>query len=695
MGFYIFIISCLLISISALGLGIFVLAKNKKRELNRAFFLLNLCIALWSFGLFMKTISEVEAEALLWTKIFYIGAILIPVCYLYFVIVFVNANGLAKKILNISYLLCVIFLGLNFTKLFVKGVVYKPFFIYWTDPGPLFSVFVLYFFIYIGYAHYLLFRSYRTSSGFKRNQIKYCLIASLIAFVGSTTDYLSIFNISVYPFGHPFILVYPPIQAYAITKYQLMDINIVIRKGTVYTYLSLLILIPCMAAIIIAQRFLCGRIYIAYSFVTFFILLFAGLLFLRIKPGIEEKVEMVLFKKEYEYKKALHELSKSIISYLNEKELLTKTCNIIIDTLGNEKISFFLLDYEKRAYSLRVSHNVKISKAQEIPHYHPFFHFLRNERKPIVKEVLEESSHTSQIKYIVEILDTMESEVCIPLIARDELIGIINLGKKRKGEMYSHEDLELFTNFAAQAAVAIENARLYHEMQKTHEMLRRSDRLNALGSLTAGLAHEIRNPLVTIKTFLDLVPEKYMNEKFRSDFLPLAASEVERINTLVAELLKFSQPSMSKIKKKNIKGVLEDVIYLVTAEAQKRNITIHTEFQNALKTKFDEDQIKQVFLNLLLNAIEAISSNGKISVRTRDIQKNGVKYVQVEISDTGKGIPKKILDRIFDPFFTTKDMGTGLGLSMSYQIVQEHNGTIDVESKSRSGATFFVNLPSG
>jgi len=107
----------------------------------------------------------------------------------------------------------------------------------------------------------------------------------------------------------------------------------------------------------------------------------------------------------------------------------------------------------------------------------------------------------------------------------------------------------------------------------------------------------------------------------------------------------------------------------------------------------DEEQIKQVFLNILLNAIEAIPNEGTIWVGSRSMQKNGLEYVQVEIEDTGKGIPKRILDHIFDPFFTTKEKGSGLGLSISHQIVQEHNGFIEVKSILGKGTTFFVNLP--
>jgi signal transduction histidine kinase len=138
---------------------------------------------------------------------------------------------------------------------------------------------------------------------------------------------------------------------------------------------------------------------------------------------------------------------------------------------------------------------------------------------------------------------------------------------------------------------------------------------------------------------------------------------------------------------------LGDVIHLVTVEANKRDIAIDTDLEETPQATLDEDQMKQVFLNIFLNAIDATFEHGRISVTSRDIKKNGVEYVQVEIADNGKGIPKKILDNIFDPFFTTKAKGVGLGLSISHQIVQEHNGTIEVESRAKKGTTFVVNIP--
>jgi len=692
LGLYVFAISSLLTAILSVILGIFVWIKNVKGNLNRAWLLLSLSIGIWSFGLFEEVISLSKAEAFLWTRIFYVGAIFIPIFFLYFVSIFLGANGLTRKILYIASFLSFVFLGLNFTELFIEDLAPRYSFPYWNVPGPVFPAFILYFFMCISYAHYLLFKYYRKTSGLKRNQIKYFLAASVIAFTGASTDFPLIFNIPVYPFGHSFILAYPPIIAYAITKYQLMDINIVIKKGTVYTYLSFLILVPCMVFIIFAQRFFFGKINYVFSSLVFVVLLLSAIVFSKTKFKAERFIERTLFKKKYEHKKTLTKLSKIVISFLDEKELFKKTSNIFIQDLEIESISFFLLDRRKGAYILRAFRELS-PKIKKLPKDDIFFKWLKEDGQIIVKEELERFIDDPKNKLIVERLNSMESEVCIPLITRGELIGLINLGKKRSGDMYSHEDLELLANFANQAAVALENARLYEDMKKTQLLMRRTDRLAALGSLTAGLAHEIRNPLVAVNTFLQLLPERFEDKEFREEFLKLTTSEVERVTNLVNNLLDFARPSEPKLNKTDVNEIIEKVIALIRVTAKKKRVIINTKLEKIPQVMLDEEQIKQVFLNILLNAIEAIPNEGTIWVGSRSMQKNGLEYVQVEIEDTGKGIPKRILDHIFDPFFTTKEKGSGLGLSISHQIVQEHNGFIEVKSILGKGTTFFVNLP--
>jgi signal transduction histidine kinase len=285
--------------------------------------------------------------------------------------------------------------------------------------------------------------------------------------------------------------------------------------------------------------------------------------------------------------------------------------------------------------------------------------------------------------------------VSLPLISKGQLIGMINLGYKFNKDIYSHEDIELLSTLANQTAVAIENARLYEDLKRSKSYIRRADRLASLGTLTAGLAHEIRNPLVAIKTLTQLLPERLEDDEFRGQFLQIAAGEVDRISSLVEELLDFTRPSDPKLDFENINTILDGMILLVSTETKKKQVDILRSYASDLPyVQIDREQIKQVFLNILLNAVQATLKSGKITVKTRSfIKPGGEPYVQIEFTDTGCGIASEHIEEIFNPFFTTKSTGSGLGLSISHQIVQDHRGYIEVESQLGKGSSFFINLP--
>jgi two-component system NtrC family sensor kinase len=291
-------------------------------------------------------------------------------------------------------------------------------------------------------------------------------------------------------------------------------------------------------------------------------------------------------------------------------------------------------------------------------------------------------------------MNQMKSEICIPLVTKQKLIGVINLGMKSGGGMYTHEDLDLLATLANQATTAVENARLYEDISRAKVQMQRADRLASLGTLTAGLAHEIRNPLVAIKTFTQLLPERFDDDEFRDHFLNVTAGEVDRISSLVNELLEFARPSHPNLNKEDLNQIVEKMLLLVASASHKKNLGIVKDFHQSLPpVVLDKEQMKQVFLNILLNAIDATPENGTITVGTKLVKKNGYEdAVQIMVRDTGKGIPKEDLERIFTPFFTTKHQGNGLGLAISHQIVQEHHGSIEVESEESKGTTFCVIL---
>jgi len=483
---------------------------------------------------------------------------------------------------------------------------------------------------------------------------------------------------------------------YAILKYRLMDINIVLKKGTTYILLLLLLFVPSSILIFLSQRLFFNQINYLFSAIILSLLLVVAFLFKEIKPGTEKAVEHLLFKDKYDYRETLGKFSKAMVSILDLQSLSTRIVETIAQTMGVEKASLFLLDEEKGGYALRESRNVRMpSPAPVFQKGEPLPRYLQKIGEIIVREELMKGSNIPELKSVIDQMSLLEAEVSIPLISKGHLIGMINLSHKFNKDIYSHEDIELLVTLANQTATAVENARLYEDLKKSKSYIRRADRLASLGTLTAGLAHEIRNPLVAIKTFTQLLPERLEDEEFRNHFLNIASSEVDRISSLISELLEFARPSDPRLEFEDINSILDGMILLVSTETKKKQISIVKTYESNLPPiKIDREQIKQVFLNILLNSIEATPEKGQITVKTRSFSKpDNEPYIQIEFTDTGRGIPTEYLEDIFTPFFTTKDKGSGLGLSISHQIVQDHRGYIDVESELNKGTSFYINLP--
>ncbi|SKC41775.1 transporter substrate-binding domain-containing protein [Maledivibacter halophilus] len=236
---------------------------------------------------------------------------------------------------------------------------------------------------------------------------------------------------------------------------------------------------------------------------------------------------------------------------------------------------------------------------------------------------------------------------------------------------------------------AILNFRDISQEKKIKAELSRKDKMRALGLMVAGLAHEIRNPLTSIKTFVDLIPQKIDNPTFKNKFMEIVPNEINRLNNLITDLLEYSKPRGYNPEEIYIKEMFNSILILFSKNFKDKCVSTTIKIDDDHKVFADKPQIKQVFINLILNSIDSISNGGIIKIYSKKINDN----THIIIEDNGKGIAKKDLDKIMDPFFTTKNSGTGLGLFICYQIVQENNGDINIESKIDQGTKVRIILP--
>jgi signal transduction histidine kinase len=291
------------------------------------------------------------------------------------------------------------------------------------------------------------------------------------------------------------------------------------------------------------------------------------------------------------------------------------------------------------------------------------------------------------------------------LQTKGQTIGAIEAINK-EGGLFDEEDLRLLTSMAAPAAAAIENAKLYEalrqgmrKLEETQAQLVQSAKLAAVGELAAGVAHEINNPLTSIIGFTRLLLDDLPAQHAMRGDLETIDREAARTRQIVRALLDFARTSDPVLAPADLNSLVEETVMLVCTRSVLAKISLEKDLAPLPPVLLDENQIKQVLVNLLNNAVQAMPGGGHLRVATRltEREKSGARrpMAAVYLSDSGIGILPENLDRIFDPFFTTKEVGqgTGLGLSVSYSIVEKHNGRIEVESAAGEGSKFVVLLP--
>ncbi|MGQ9696325.1 MAG: two-component system sensor histidine kinase NtrB [Thermodesulfobacteriota bacterium] len=227
------------------------------------------------------------------------------------------------------------------------------------------------------------------------------------------------------------------------------------------------------------------------------------------------------------------------------------------------------------------------------------------------------------------------------------------------------------------------------EVRDLQEKVRRSERLASLGRLAAGIAHEIRNPLSSIRGFAQFFGNRFQGQE-EETYAAVMIKEVDRLNRVISELLDFARPQKPHLERQNLQNILESILVLLEEELRKKKIEVEKNYETDLPLVMaDHDQISQAFLNLLLNSIESMGEKGKICLSFKKIESGAVEIV---IKDTGRGIPAEDIEKIFEPFFSTKRKGTGLGLAIVHQIIEGHGGEIKVKSVEGKGTTFYITL---
>jgi signal transduction histidine kinase/DNA-binding response OmpR family regulator len=320
---------------------------------------------------------------------------------------------------------------------------------------------------------------------------------------------------------------------------------------------------------------------------------------------------------------------------------------------------------------------------------------VQNVHPALVREAQDDSRFDDRIDALAG-PDT-HSLIAVPLKYRETVIGTIEAVNKAGGDFDEH-DRELLSTLAGSTAIAIENARLYQAERELRKLVEQSqlqlvqtEKLAATGRLAASLAHEINNPLQAIHNSLQLMLSFQLEADEQREYLQIADEEIERLMGLVAGILEFARPPQRELRTTNLNDIVERVLTLAGKYLQHRRVAVRRELSPDLPSiMVAPDELGQVFINLVLNAVDAMPEGGALHISSR-LAEDG--RLAVAFSDTGHGIPAELLDHVFEPFFSTREDGTGLGLTVSNNVVKRHGGEITIESTVGEGTTFTVWLP--
>ncbi|MDD5593231.1 MAG: ATP-binding protein [Candidatus Margulisbacteria bacterium] len=668
-----FAFSALVNGLASLLLGFYALVKGSQNALNKNYAFFAFSVFFWSFGYFFWQIATDAAGALFWCRVFMAGAILIPVAYFNFSLWLTDKYHENRLQSYFSYFLGGAFLLLNFTPLIVEGITKKLYFEFWPTPGAAYPLFLLMFFFYALYSLYIMYTVFRTASGHLRAQIMYVFLGTAIGYAGGSTNFLLWYDIPVPPIANILVLAYPLLLAYAITKHRLMDISVVISRTIAEILAILFHAVIYLTLVYLYRTFLSEKIDLLFLALTVSYGILVAETHHVLRLFFQTTSDKLFLRGKYDYYKALSDAS----SRVGEKLSLPDILKVLYETFHNvveissprvylpenfaepHKTSEFYVVYEKDTYlPQKDGQKVKIDS-------------------PLVKELIAKREPLCEVK-------ETSSAIVVPCLLEDRLIAFFALGPKLSEDPYTDQDLRLLKVLANQVAITLDHTRSYEkikvDLEVAERQLERSQRLASLGTLTAGVTHEIRNPLTVIRAETERLANQARELDYLKQYRDLMLKHIDRIAGIVQRMLGLAKEKEKREVDIDLNEVIDSTLQCFTIS----RVGLKKELQPIPPVKGDPEEFQEIFVNLIQNALDAMPDGGDLTLRT--YKDDG--HVVAEVSDTGKGIPEEIREKIFDPFYSTRHEGVGLGLSIVYRIVRQHGGDIKVESEVGKGTTF-------
>ena len=510
-----YIASSMIAFVFSISLGFFVYIKNPRNLVNRAFFLFNIAVSIWNSAEVVTFLVNDVAFAYRWVQFSYFGAIFIVPFFarLIFLIAEIHEQ---KKIIRFTRFLFISAILLSIaatTPYFIKYIKIDP---YYEEAGPLYILFALYFIIGTWYSLFQLFKVYKKAkTPYKKTQYRYLFISLVIAIAGAISFFITLIDPSILSIHFFIEIAYLSIFAYAILRYHLLDISIVIKRSTIYTIMIFFVTSIYLTVIFLFENILSKRLGSQTVIPRIIVSVILASTFLPIRDFLEKIIDRILFRTKYDYTEALHKFSEKLVTILDMRELMNEIIHTISRTLSVKYMVLFVHNFKSRTFEAKASLGFEEDiRDQTILSRHRLIHLIRKDSKGAIRSKLEEEFKYDKLKRddggIVEKMKEYNAELCIPLKFSDRIIGILTLSDKKSGQFYSAQDLNLLGAFANEAAIAFSNALAYNDLKKTYIGTLESfaKAIEAKDEYTKGHSDRVVKIAVAISAEMDLLREQ-------------------------------------------------------------------------------------------------------------------------------------------------------------------------------------------
>ncbi len=677
-----------------IGLTVLVGVKGRQNRMARAFTIFLAAHVIWTLGSMFWHLTASTT----WNRVLVTGVVLSAASLVYFMTVFLD---ISRRMSFYLYLLAIlVVVGLTWTGLVVTNS-YMDQGIARVRLGPGFALtLILTEGAYIWSLVKLVQQYRRADDPTFKYRIQYLVAGLALQSLGGLVN--GIPGIGHLPIDIALTVANASLIAIAILRHQLFDITVTVRRGLGYSALSVG-LTAVYLLIVLALHSLLEQLLGANALVpTVLMLLGLAVLYRSAQHPVQAWIDRVLLRERYDAQKMVEALSQAAVSVLSLDALGRLVVGQVIDTLALRHAVLLIADRNEGGFRVLAQRGYPAPPNVVLREDHPLIASLKSSPRGLYGEKIDT---LPQFRGLLtqERRELADLAICLflPISFQGELIGILGLGPKRSLAPYLPEEEGALRTLSNQLAVAIANARLIEDLKQSlakvntmQEQLIQTSKLSAVGQLVAGVAHELNNPLTTIKGYSQmLAADEGLPSQVRQD-LERIEGAADRCTRIVSNLLQVARKQEPQQVLCDINQIVQDTLVLNEYRFKVEDIQVVLDLDQHLPaTLADRHQLQQVFLNIITNAQQAMhqTDGGRLLISTRSLGD----LVRISISDTGPGMTPEVRARVFEPFFTTKAIGagTGLGLSICYGIVKAHGGEITVESEPGRGATFIVDLP--